>query len=133
MPGHWLRCFLVSPCYLQDTMPCQWSECCGFERAFLPYTPYCWFQGFPGSRQFNLKVSRASCWSSKNSSGTTISLNRNTPQKSYSGRSYLRVTAGRLIGNPPLMGFRTLFTIGQHFRSLMVFPFDHRAIQSVIN
>ena len=25
MPRHWSICFLVSPCYLQDVMPCQWS------------------------------------------------------------------------------------------------------------
>ena len=26
MPRHWSLCFLLSPCYLQDTMPCQWSS-----------------------------------------------------------------------------------------------------------
>ena len=55
-----------------------YRECYGFERAFftlrrfLPYTPSCWFQGFRGSRQFNLKVSRASCWSSRHSPGRLL-------------------------------------------------------------
>ena len=56
------------------TQPC-YHECYRFERAFftfrhfLPYTTSCFFQGFPGRQQFNLKVSRASCWSSKHSPG----------------------------------------------------------------
>ena len=45
--------FWLSPCYLQEAMPCQWSssnrECYGFERAFftlrrfLLYPSSCWF------------------------------------------------------------------------------------------
>ena len=40
MPRHWSLCFLVSPCYSQSAMPCQWSlgiyhECYGFVRAFF--------------------------------------------------------------------------------------------------
>ena len=95
MPRHWSICFLVSPCYLQRTMPCQWwssdRECYGSERAFftlrrsLSYTPFCWFQGFPGSRQFNHKVGRTSCWSSKHSPALAICLNHNTPQQRYTG------------------------------------------------
>ena len=45
-----------------------YSKCYGFERAFFTFrcflpctTLLCCFQGFPGSQQFNLKVSRASC------------------------------------------------------------------------
>ena len=34
---------------------------------------------FPQGRQFNLKVSRASCWSSKHSLGPTNCLNHNNP------------------------------------------------------
>ena len=34
----------------------------------------------PLGRQFNLNVSRASCWSSKHSPGPTICLNHNNPQ-----------------------------------------------------
>ena len=26
MPRHWSLCFLLSPCYLQDAMPCEWSS-----------------------------------------------------------------------------------------------------------
>ena len=118
MPCHTIgHFFLVSPCYLHDAMPCQWylviyRECYGFERAFftlrcfLTYTPSCWFQGFPGSRQFNFRVSRASCWSSKHSPGLAIRLNHNNPQKRYSVRFYLRVAAGRLMKNLSLTGFK---------------------------
>ena len=108
--------FFVSPCYLQNALPCQWSssdlpKCYGFERAFftrryfLPYTSYCCFQGFPGSRQLNLKASRASCWSPKHSPGPTICLNHNNPQKRYSGRFYLRVMASQQMKKLSLAGF----------------------------
>ena len=77
-------------------------ECYGFERAFftlrcfLLYTPSCWFQGFPGSRP---------CWSSKHSSSSAICLNHNNPQKSYTGRFYLKFPPGWLTKNLPLTGF----------------------------
>ena len=60
--------FLLSPCYLQDTMPCQWSSsdftasATDFERAFftlrrfLPCTPSCWFQGVPWDGSLTLKL-----------------------------------------------------------------------------
>ena len=98
-------------CDLTDAMPCHWlpatshppfyRECYGFERAFftlkrfLPYTPSYFFQGFPGSGQFSLKISRASCWSSKHSLGSTICLNHSNLQKIYTSRFYLRVRAGQ--------------------------------------
>ena len=65
---------------LLPTWPC-YRDCYGFERAlftlrrFLPCTPSCCFQGFPGRRQLNLKISRASCWSSKHGPVLTICLN----------------------------------------------------------
>ena len=46
-------------------------------------------------RQFNLNVSRASCWSLKHSSSPTICLSHSNPQKFYTGRFYLRVRAGQ--------------------------------------
>ena len=63
---------------------------------FLPYTPSYWFQALCGSRQFNLKVSRASCWSLKHSPDLAIRLSYSNPQKKYGGRFYLRLMAGRL-------------------------------------
>ena len=69
-----------------------YRECYGFERAFLTLrrflrcTPFCCFQGFLGSWQFNLKASRASCWSSKHSASPTICLNHSNPQKVSTGR-----------------------------------------------
>ena len=73
-------------------------------RHFLPYTFSCCFQGFPWSRQFNLKVSRTSCWSSKHSPGTTICLNQSNLQQKYAGRFYLRVMVVYLIKNLLLTG-----------------------------
>ena len=62
---------------------------------FLPCTPSCSFQSFLGSPQFNFKVSRASCWSSKHSPGLTICLNHSNPQKVYTGMFYLTARAGQ--------------------------------------
>ena len=39
------------------------------------------YQGFPGSRQFFLKVCRASYWSSKHRSGPSVCLIHRTPEK----------------------------------------------------
>ena len=100
----------------------------------------CCFQGFPGSRQFNLKVNRASCWSSKHNPSPTIYLN---PQKIYKGRFYLSPRAGQsqiinlykqlVLRNFSLemfasYGVWTLFTIGEHVKSFMFYPFGHRAL-----
>ena len=79
------------------------------------------------SRQFNLKVSRTSCWSSKHSPGPTIHLNHNNPQNRYGGRFYLRFTAGRLMKNLPLMGFELSFNMWacQTPHALSVRPQNH--------
>ena len=133
---------------LLPTQPC-YRECYGFEsafftfRRFLPCTPSCFFQGFPGSRQFNLKVSRALCWSSKYSPGPTICLNHSNTQKIYTGRFYLRAKAGQsrninLYRELVLRSFEmfasygiwTLFTVGGYVTSLMFYPFGHRALQT---
>ena len=109
--------------WLTGRQPCHASghlviycECYGFERVFftlrclLPYTPSCWFQGFPGRRQCNLKVSRFSCWSSKYSPGPTICLNHNNPQKRFSSWFYLRLMAGRVHNEESVSyGIWTLF------------------------
>ena len=49
------------------------------------------FSRRPWGQQFNLKVSRASYWSSKHSPALTICLNHSNPRKRYTGRFYLRV------------------------------------------
>ena len=82
-------------CDLQDAMP---HHC-------LPATSCC-FQGFPGSWQLNLKVSWASCWSSKHSPSPTICLNHSNPQKRYTGRFYLRA---RLASHKTLILQNTSF------------------------
>ena len=45
----------------------------------------------PRGRQFNLNVSRASCWSSKYSPGPTICLNHSNPQTLYFERFIYKV------------------------------------------
>ena len=96
-----------------------YRKCYGFERPFftlrpfLPYNPSCWFQGFPGNHQLNLKVSRASCWSSKHSPSPTICLNHNSPQKKYSGRFYLWFMAGWLREVSAPQCIWTLFMAGR--------------------
>ena len=147
-----------TPCHssgyqLRPTQPC-YRECYGFERVFLtlgrflPCTPSCCFQGFPGSRQFNLKVRRAPCWPSKHSPSPTICLNYRSPQKIYTGRFNLRVRADQSQDMKPhreldlrnvsfeisaSFGVWTLFVIGEYISSLMFYPFCHRALQALIN
>ena len=48
MPRHWPLCFLVSPSYLQDTVPCQWS--C----SDLPQVLQIWERVFYSQVFFNL-------------------------------------------------------------------------------
>ena len=89
---HWSLCFLLSPCYLQETMPCQWSssnlprvlriwESVFYSQEFFTLHSFLLVSRTPWGWQFNLKVSKASCWSLKHSSDPTISLNHNNPQK----------------------------------------------------
>ena len=54
-------------------------------RSFLDiFDTTCFYQGFPGSRQFFLEVCRASCWSSKHRPGPSVCLIHSNPQSSYS-------------------------------------------------
>ena len=82
-------------CDLRDTMPPHCST-----------ANSCCFQGFPVSWQFNLKVSRASCWSSKCTLGPTICLNYSNPQIRDTGRFYLRA---RLASHETLILKNTSF------------------------
>ena len=79
--------FLVSPCYL---MSCQWSssdlpqvlriwESVFYYQAFLTLHSFLHVSRLPWGRQFNLKVSRASCWSLKHSPAVIIHLSHNNP------------------------------------------------------
>ena len=72
--------------------PCQWSssdlsrvlriwENVFYSQAFLTLHPFLLVSRPPCDRQFSLKVSRASCWSSKHSPHLTICLNHNNPQR----------------------------------------------------
>ena len=90
MSRHRSLCFLLSPFYLQDTMPCQWSsshlpqvlriwDSVFYLQAFLTLHSFLLIWRPPWDRQFNLKVSRVLCWSSKHSPGPAICLNHNYP------------------------------------------------------
>ena len=98
--------FLVSPCYLQDAMPCQCSSSnlprvlqiwkgIFTLRCFLPYTPSCWFQGFPGAGSSTTKLAGLHA-DLRNSPGLAISLNHSNPQRGYGGWFYLRLAVGWL-------------------------------------
>ena len=72
MPRHWPLCFLLSPCYLQDTMQCQWSssdlprvlriwESVFYSQVFFIQHSFLLVSRPPWGWQFNLKVSRVLC------------------------------------------------------------------------
>ena len=102
MPCHWSLCFLLSPCYLQDAMPGEWSpsdllqvlqiwESVFYSQAFFALHSFLLLSRPPWGRQFTLKVSRASCWSAKHSYGPTICLNHSNQQNSYTNRLVFKV------------------------------------------
>ena len=79
-----------------------YRECYGCERAFFYFQAFFTLHSFllvsspPQDRLFNLKVSRASCWSSKHSPGPAICLNHNNQQKRCSSGFYLWFMTGWL-------------------------------------
>ena len=138
---YWSLCFLVTG---RHAMPVViwWStvsaidcrEHFSLSDVFLTFTSSSWFQDFPGSGQFNLKVTRSSCWCSRHSHGLDIGVNDNNPQKRYGGRFYLRVTAGQLRNEESASyGIWTRFIKGDHARSLMLYPFVQTVMQCEIN
>ena len=82
-----LNSFLYQP-YHKTIHHHHHRECYGLERAFftlgcvLHCPPSCFWR-LPWGRQFNLKVTRTSCWSLKHSPGPTICLCHNKLQKIY--------------------------------------------------
>ena len=81
-----------TPCHARGHRHCPptlYRECYGFERAFFYSQAFFTLHSFlllsrpPWDRQFTLKGSRASCWSSKHSPGPTIVLNYSNPQEVY--------------------------------------------------
>ena len=71
-------CFLLSPCYLQDPMPCQWSvsdflswvlriwESVFYSQAFFTLHSFLLVSRPPWDRQFNTNISRVSFWYFRN-------------------------------------------------------------------
>ena len=123
----------MTPCHSSGHLVI-YHECYGFEIAFFTLHSFLLVSRLPWGRQFNIKVIRASCCSSKHSPGPAICLNHSNPQMRYGGWFYLRVVAGRLRNEESAShGILSLFAIGEHARSLMIYPFHHKAIQSMIN
>ena len=54
-----------------------------YSQAFFYLALFTAFSRLPWGQQFNLTVSRASCWSSKHSPGPTICLNHSNQKKIY--------------------------------------------------
>ena len=138
MPRHWSLCFLVSPCYLQDTMPCQWSSS-NLPRVLWIWESIFYLQAFFTSHSF-LLVSRFP-WE------PAVQPQR---QQDFPARLFVWITtihkrstlvasnqvlwlAGLRYEESVSYGIWTLFAIGEHARSLMLYPFAHRDIQSLIN
>ena len=77
MPRHW-SLFWLSQCYLQGTMPCQWSssdflswvlriwESLFYSQAFFALHSFLLVSRPPWGRKFNLNISRASRWYFRN-------------------------------------------------------------------
>ena len=65
----------------------------------------CVYQGLSGSRQFFLKVCRASYWSSKYRPGSSACLIHGSSQKFYTFKLYLRVTASYETWRVSFTGF----------------------------
>ena len=86
---------------LTSYFPHPFTKCYGYERAFftlrrfLSYTPCCIFQGSSGSRQFNLKISRASYWSSNLVPAYLFAWITPIYKGFIRGKLHLRVRAGQ--------------------------------------
>ena len=139
IPRPWLLCFLLSPCYLQDTMPCQWSSSDFLPRVLRIWEGVFYFQAFftlhsfllvlrpPWGRQFSLNNSRASCWYFRN-----IVLARLFIWITTIHNKKIQVT---FMYGLPLARYEynvsyeiwTLFTIVCCVRGLIIYPFGHRA------
>ena len=139
-PLHWSLCILVLPCYLEDAMQCQWSS------SDLPRVLRIWESGFysqvlftshsfllvsrlPWSWQLNLKVSRASCWSSKHNPGPTICLTHSNSQNLsvYVSKASLKVRIPQPC-NLPLTSFEPSFLKAPCVKNCYPWRLGHRVL-----
>ena len=139
MLRHWSLCFLVSTRCLQDTMPCQWSS------IDLPRMLRIWLSGIfyftllPAGFKASLvagaspsKLARlyAYLW---NIAPSQLFVWITTIHKIvwwsvlFKGYSWLANEESTFYG------IRTHFTIGEHVRSLVLYPFGHRAMWFELN
>ena len=64
-------------------------ESVSYSQVFFTLHSFLLVLSLPWGAQFNLKVSRTLCWSSKHSCSPAIVSNNGNPQKRYGGRFYL--------------------------------------------
>ena len=124
-----------TPCYTSGHLVI-YRECYGFERAFftlrpfLPCTPSCCFQGFPGASSL---ISRLA--------GLQADLRNIAPAALFFWITAIHnksILVGSTWGlwlasykKPASNGIWILFTISDQARNFMFYPFGHRALQSV--
>ena len=162
MSRQWPPCFLVLPMLLVWHYTTQWpsgtapvlltehyamplitwwstASATDLRERFLPSGAFYFalfpaFSRFPWGRQFNLKVSRASCWSSKHSPDPTNCLDHTIHKRFICGRFYSRARTGQsrninLYGELVLQnisfeifasyGIWALFATGEHVTRLL--------------
>ena len=130
----------MSLCYLQDTMPCQWSSS-GLPgvlriwksiltlRRFLPCTPSSGFTASLGAGSSTKKLAvlhadlrKRRIWSARLFVWITTIHKRGVVEVLFKHYGW------PVIEESASCGIRTLFTIGEEYRSLMLYPFDHRVM-----
>ena len=106
------------------------SESAFYSQAFFTLHSFLLVSRPPWGWQFNLKVSRASCWFSNHSHGPAICFNHNNPQKELYWWVYLRLMVGWSREQSAPHRFEPFWRQVKHVKSLMLYPFSHRATQS---
>ena len=143
MPEVSLFIFLLSPCYLQDMMPCHWSssdfyrECYGFERALLLsgafyLTPFLLVSRPSWDRQFNLNISRDSCWYFRNIGPARLFVWITTIQERVYSATFIQALWSVDCVNNLLTGFELFSRQVKHVKGLMHYLLSHRATPSTI-
>ena len=116
----WFRGRRATPLVTRYFPPKLCHECYGSERAFFDSQTFFTLHSFllvlmlPWGWKFNLKVSRASCWSSKHSPSPTIVSKEGNPQKKYTGSSTYAPRTSFVVRVPqpwnlPLTGLKPAF------------------------
>ena len=128
----------MSLCYLQGTMPCQWSSS-GLPgvlriwksiltlRRFLPCTPSSGFTASLGAGSSTKKLALLHA-DLRNISPARLFVWITTIHKRGVVEVLFKDYGWPVIEESASCGIRTLFTIVEEYRSLMLYPFDHRVM-----